>query len=374
MSVVTELMEAALKAPRKGLLSFHGSPYEFDRFANKYLMKGEGAMARGSGHYSGSSLEGEIAPKYWSGRGTFIGPDPKKPSVSTVLTTEPEYFDSRGRELVTPLQERAINAYWFLNQGIHRTATEEYDKLFGTAAKEYDAAQAMKSKSQWTQENIRKLADSDRAYEFALDKLDDYANQTRVYTPESENYKTIRQLLEGRSVKYNPGRGYALDLQVNPERYLDWNAPIDRQPAYVRDAILSSDNPDVGMALRPNANIGLLQMAESGGQFLQNLEHILGNDRYYNIRHGIPVIRKKSISAQNKARDILMGLGIDYTKYTPIGGGEGTERGVHYIVYDPKKIKILKMLSLAGVTWAADELKRMGMDNQPDGEADESGV
>lgn len=162
------------------------------------------------------------------------------------------------------------------------------------------------------------------------DNLDDGGKQVA-------KWQEIVRLIEDPNVDVTqfkpPGRLYEVNIDANPEDFLDWDAPLSAQPESVRQILEPLlPNPDAipadewGVSL---ARARAMQFPQNptGGDFIRQIPELTGEDLERSLREaGIP--------------------GIRYLDAGSRGAGDGSR---NYVVFDDSLITILKKYGLAGV-------------------------
>lgn len=331
------------KPANKLIRAFHGSPWSFRGFLDKHLLSGEGNMARGAGHYL-ATLKREAIPY-------------RKPRGSVILDNQ---ILARPNNIVSGATEEAraaLEAGNILEVVTTQLLREKYrdagrlDEILNNDIV-YDAAR-------------RNLINSDESYARAIERamqrgpgagMNNIAGSGEGGRAFNDQ---VTELLKSRRVQENPGSLYEVGVTANPARLLDWNSPIEGQPDFTRGVLRNTTSPELREAVASapvrsnNAGDGPL-----AGDVVTKLEDLFLPPHMFAAeaakRGGYKKIRAE---AQVKARDILRDEGLEYTRYTPMGGK--TARGRHLIVYDPERIRILRVLAAAGVVGAQEELAQM---------------
>jgi hypothetical protein len=298
---------------RKGVQAYHGSPFNFKKFLDAALLSGEGSMVRGAGHYLATALE--EARKYKTGRGMIMVGD-KAYTSDDIMRNVPE-------------------------------ANEAYDavRMLRRAAQQRNAERPLAINADPASKRIADLMHEDETYQRALELAEVDAtrrsgdiNRNFLSGMEPDNIKSIERILEmlrNRSVRESQGTLYDVNVQVNPQRFLNWNAPLEAQPKFTQRALANTTSPELREAVR---------QGDTGGQLLSRLESLIYGGNVSPLS-----FNKPPLSAQVKARDVLANEGIEFTRYTPYGGGSGTKRGQHFIVYDPERIRIQNIMAALGL-------------------------
>ena len=331
MSALSGLLTGVARGARKGIQAWHGSPFQFDRFVDRAIGSGEGAQVRGVGHYLATS-KGE-AMKYKVPRSTFLLDE----QVINPRDTESAWdtlplADLTDEQLAVELFEDALGPAVRRNTGFgaRPLTPETLDASYASANKWLDNREM--SLERLMQESPDEFGENYYMGDKRMADMD---------TPEDLRmaYGRMRGLLSGRRVAPNPGRLYRLNVDVDPERMLNYNNPLFTQPQFVQDVIEQK-----GLLDAADAGRGMQNM--TGGELIKDLEQLMDPDY---------------------VRDLLRDTGIEGTRYTPYGGTK--KRGEHLIIFDPERIKILEMLAAAGVVGAAEALARMQAQQNPETEA-----
>lgn len=307
------------RGARKGIQAYHGSPSLFERFADEFALTGEGAQARGHGSYLGTS-RAEIEREYKKGRGSIL---------LNEQVVRPSAID------VTPGAREAFDAVGLLKRASRQLAEE------GAAGNRPPHLLA-------NSKLLQDIAQSDDAYKRAMDLAERAAGQR---TP--DELEQILSFLRNRSVRENPGFLYDVNVQVNPQRFLSWNAPLERQPQFTQRALRGTNAPELAEAVA-TAPIRAGATSPTGGDILRNLESALTQERLPKGQSSLSLLtsgkyREAQAQGQRQARDILANEGLEFTQYTPFGGGPKSARGQHLIVYDPERIRIQNIMAALGL-------------------------
>lgn len=297
---------------RKGVQAYHGSPFNFKKFLDTALLSGEGSMVRGAGHYLATALE--EARKYKLGRGGFMVGD-KVYTQKDIIQNVPD-------------------------------ASEAYDamRMVRRAAQQRDAERQLAVNADPVSKRIADLMQEDETYQRAAEIVESNAdvNPYLLSGLTRDNPASIGRILEmlrNRSVRENPGMLYDVNVQVNPQRFLNWNAPLEAQPKFTQRALANTTSPELREVVR---------QGDTGGQLLSRLEYLLSGKSLPASGDISPLsFNRPPLSAQVKARDVLANEGIEFTRYTPYGGGK--KRGQHLIVYDPERIRIQNIMAALGL-------------------------
>ena len=325
------------RGAKKAIRAYHGSPYTFEKFSDEHLLSGEGAMARGGGHYTATMMK-EAEP-YRQGRGM--------PFLDGQMIRKP-----KGPEVATPEIVAALEASNLLEHARKRLVIERR-KDAGMAAPTINwwGSGGLSRLNKALDKEARKLVNSDESYQRALESA---TQRMQGGGLTADEYERVVDLLGSRRVQENPGRMYTLEINADPTRYLNWNAPVLDQPEFARNILRNPSSPELREAV---ASAVVRRKSGGGGPMAEDVVRQLEN-LFIPKDTKLAEAGKQGLgAAQIKARDVLRDEGLEFTRYTPSGGVK--ERGQHLIVYDPERIRILRMLAAAGVVGAQQELAQM---------------
>ena len=248
---------------RMGIKAYHGSPHDFDAFDLSKIGTGEGAQAYGHGLYFAENPA--VAEGY---RNTLSDP----------LTREVHFGDP--------------------NERFH------IDELSG--------ADALAAKARW------KYDPDGRPW--TIEHLDNYAN-------EAEAQQALHMLNNDEIHVARPGRSYQVNINADPEHFLDWDKPLNEQPPKVQEAF---------------RKLGIDEKVRTRGEEPgKSLSDIIANEV-------LPLgqATEPNISAT------LQKAGIPGVKYLDQGSRALHQQGSatrNYVVFDDKLIDIVRKYSAAGI-------------------------
>lgn len=267
----------------RGILAYHGSPHDFDRFSMDRIGTGEGAHAYGHGlYFAGNRDVADFYRKNLSGKSanyTAGVPQDLKDALDAVDWLG---FDSRG-SAISAMRE---NPEW---------------------AKYYDIPK-----------------EQEKALDAALRAYDDVA------------YK-------------GQGRLYEVNINANPEDFLDWDKPISEQSDLIK-AILGNYGDSTGRQAYLNAVQDYVRTRRGEGE-------------QPTFMHGY---RDATQSLNDKGV-----AGIRYLDAASRAAGEGTS---NYVVFDENLINIVRKYGIAGAaamlgvsTMDVEQAMAQGSQPQPSG-------
>ncbi len=313
---------------KKGIQAWHGSPARFSEFSDEMALTGEGAQVRGHGTYTGTSRP-EIEGEYKKGRGSILlREEVVRPSQISAASPSTEI-------------DRAFEAVGILKRAARQLATERAEATGARPAHLFENTKL-----------LRNIEESDEAYDRATEIAE---NKLRATNRSPEDVEDIISLLRNRDVRDNPGFLYDVNLQVNPQRFLNFNAPLERQPQFTQRALRQTNNPALAEAIA-NAPVRKNATSPTGGDVLRKLESMFIEEALPKGMSSLRLMtsgayRAAEAPAQRRARDVLAEQGLEYTQYTPYGGK--ARRGQHLIVYDPNNVRIRNILQALGLMTGA---------------------
>jgi hypothetical protein len=264
------LMGMAARYGKWPIRAFHGSPHDFNKFSLDKIGTGEGAQAYGHGLYFAES-EG-VAKSY-------------RDQLSGRITTLPVAID--GGRFTPP--------------------TDAHQRAAAIIAKDGRA-----SAQQVLRTGLR---------EGTMDDADARA------------YREVLAATRGREVSALPaGRMYEVGIHADPQRFLDWDRPINGQSKAVKDALVSTLEDRASAS--PEAENMLRQMLR-GSEYR-------GSEAY----RALAGPWGKSLSS---ATDALSGANIPGIKYLDQGSRAAGDGSRNYVVFDDSIIEILRKYGIAGL-------------------------
>jgi hypothetical protein len=264
---------------KKGIKGFHGSPHDFDRFDSSKIGTGEGAQAYGHGLYIAES-EG-VAKSY---RDALAGGNTKWMEGDRVLS------------------------------GAEQNAAELLDRLGGDVHK---AKMEIKY-------SLRPMRMADQKYldetEAALDRLDPAA---------------IR-------VEQDPGKMYEVNINADPDDFLDWDKPLSEQSEKVRSGVRAGMDERYGQGFFD-------EYAQQGTDFRD-------------VRSNFDDLGDADVS------NMLREKGIPGIKYLDAGSRTAGDGSRNYVVFDDRLIDIVRKWGIPAAIGAGFITQEMAAQMQAQGE------
>ena len=255
-----------------GFRAFHGSPHDFDKFSMDKIGTGEGAQAYGHGLY-------------------FAGNEDVAKGYRDALSLDAG-FTYKGKT------------------GLTR------DQLAEEITKEYGGSYL---------DNVttpRGVADG------VMDELV-YGPANRKLGPERA---ALREKMLAEIGRTNPGKMYEVQINANPDDFLDWDKPITEQPKAVQDLAR-----DMDLSGAKGATKGMIQAWRDGRD--------VGA-----LPSGADIDRALSAYGDNRpaATEALKSAGVKGVKYFDAGSRGAGDGSRNFVVFDENLISIVKKYGIAG--------------------------
>ena len=325
---ITEAVDTAADATRKGIRAYHGSPHDFDKFSLEHIGKGEGAQAYGHGLYFAEN-EG-VARSYRDAlsRDRLMTDSGDVFNVATIGGWDD--FESRYLE---PLAEAAPpmprNSDSFTNNSYEYLIGQAYEN----AEPGKDFAEEMRNAATW----LRDMSESE------VDRLRGYPMEPGTLDVLRKHYLQAADLAESiasggpQSV---PGRMYEVNIKANPDDFLDWDKPLSEQSAILEKAAKARSKYLREIAADPalreaSRDVYGTDIGPATGQELVS-------------RLGI-ALEGRAGGQSRKAGDALRKAGIPGIKYLDQGSRTAGEGSRNYVVFDDSMIEILRKYGLLGM-------------------------
>ena len=286
-------------AAKAGIRAYHGSPHDFDRFDMSKIGTGEGAQAYGHGLYF-AEREG-IAKGY-------------------------------------------------------RDALSSNKFSYGNVRPDDEAIQKFSNQLSDIERRKAGLADKD-----GFISLDASADDLASLQAEEDK---VRNMMVMDTINRNPhlqyGRMYEVNINADPDAFLDWDKPLSEQPEAVRSALTS-----FGVIKNIDKMKSRIEMLRQAGQndaaneieaSLPHYEKMLsqtGDELHQRMFHEA----RRELGGQGGAgayqaqvAEKLREAGIPGIKYLDAGSrgaGDGTR---NYVVFDDKLISIIRKYGIAGAS------------------------
>jgi hypothetical protein len=272
-------VKPAMPAPKpQGIKAYHGSPHDFDQFSFAHIGKGEGNQAFGHGLYFAEN-EG-VAKSY-------------RDTLAPVAT-------ARGK----PLTEDGLLE-------LPVASSLGFGKMFDRL-KELGTTQAIRNELAAVSGNSIDGISKAR-YLKILDDID------------------AAGLAPAKS-----GKMYEVNINANPEHFLDWDKPITQQPAAVQEALAKAG----------------VQPYVTEKKASETYHRYVG-DLYANRPSPDNLVGSWHEQSARDATAALKDAGIPGIKYLDQGSRVAGEGSRNYVVFDDKLIEILKKYGLVPPAVAA---------------------
>jgi hypothetical protein len=295
------------------ITAYHGSPHDFDAFDSKFIGAGEGAQAYGHGLYF---AEREGVAKSYRDR---------------LARSVKSHFEAGGTRLTPAELEKMRNVST-------KSATPAVQMLLANN----NAFSALKSGNQKKFQGIldERLAYLDkqaaeyakRAEDFKINPPyrstlsgDDLANRATYAKREADELRAFSGGL-AYNPKHSAGHMYEVNIDADPDDFLDWDKPLSEQSERVRNAATALNVPN---AHRPHVT-GSAAYHHLGGE-----EIVAGRAR--------PGSGVEKIAAAKAFQD----QGIPGIRYLDQGSRTAGDGSHNYVVFDDKLISIMRKYGLA---------------------------
>ena len=169
-----------------------------------------------------------------------------------------------------------------------------------------------------------------------------YASSQSEWDSISDKLAAIED--ENRSLLGTKGHMYEVEINADPNDFLDWDKPLSEQPGFLKS--LTNYDPDY--------NVDYEERLGRAFQSLQPVSEPLGQDFYAELARG----NKKG------AATMLKSLGVPGIKYLDAGSrgaGDGTR---NYVVFDDNLINIIRKYGIAGLLGGSAALNAMTAEPQ----------
>lgn len=277
---------------------YHGSPHDFDRFSMSKIGTGEGAQAYGHGLYFAEN-EG-IARGY---RDALTDPD-----------AVPLQFD--GRPVNTPWNEEIRERWPDYFNGLNEDDADAMEELLGN-----------------------------------LSQVNNMADVPDVLGGVSSRAKALySRIVKPKLTKPDVGAGrmYEVNVNANPENFLDWDRPLSEQSQSVRDALgrLGIASAESGNEAYMRSSLQRFAVMKPDGTFgpgpdtYDEALALVGGDpsKVRRISEGSAPMRSEALRREGIP-------GIRYLDAGSRGAGDGTR---NYVIFDENLINIVRKYGIAG--------------------------
>jgi hypothetical protein len=283
--------EEAAPAVARGIRAFHGSPFDFDRFALSKIGSGEGAQAYGHGLYFAEN-----------------------PSVAN------EYKQSLSKSNPWEWEGKPVSPGLYTDSDVpyevkHALSWLEGNQKLGETTPDL------------IQRRIKDLTDHAAFLRGTNDPGN--VNAARMYDSGVRSLSSI----DPNKLKMPTGKMYEVIINADPEHFLDWDAPLSEQHPKVQEAF------------------GESVKKEAYGRALASTDKVRADELWGMVKDPIkaPVSFAKDLLQKPEVVDQLRQAGIPGIKYLD-QGSRGTSGGTrNFVVFDDKLIDIIKKYGLAGL-------------------------
>ena len=311
---------------RRGIIAFHGSGADFDRFELSKIGTGERAQAFGRGLYFTDSED--IAEFYRQS---------VRQRQDMSLGREVSY---RGNKVADLGDTAAGDVQSLENSAVNRIA-ENINKVTTMATKDLpqsELAQIAKDKSvsdlQKQLDGLGQVED-DPIMEMVAESLQDEIDALEAVDVSEFNMAT--------------GKKYQVNIDVSPEELLNWDLPLDQQTPAAQRAILKTvDEIDLDDAIDLGFDIFYGPYdGDEAGAINAAKDKLLNDFSAKNFLQNLSKIRGKGAGEELLAKNGLKGITYKAdqgpTARDPSAGGPN-----NYVIFDDKLINIMKKYGIVG--------------------------
>jgi hypothetical protein len=207
-----------VKAGRRMIEAYHGSPHKFDKFSMENIGTGEGAQAYGHGLYFADSED--VARNYRNDltqRGLLGGKD----------VIQPDGVSDAEAAIV----QGALSKF----EGFWESPKDIVREMRRNAAELEDTADYYNTQRQWMDDPLKQHMVTDAHRQNLID-LEEQMGQQRS---DMEALQIIER--SGGIDAFKPqGALYRVHLDVDPDTLLDWDKPLREQSEAIQEAVKSS--------------------------------------------------------------------------------------------------------------------------------------
>src|SRR5271166_6052795 len=282
--------EGAVGAAGGGIRAFHGSPYDFERFDLSKIGTGEGAQAYGHGLYFGGN-------------------------ENTALT----YKNApRVTDMDWPI--KGDNPDWRVPSWVGRTV-QSYPSGIDDMIKDF----------------------SNRVIESKIENPQNVSGLQNIVD-------ALNAVKAGKAELQKPGKMYEVNINADPEHFLDWDKPLSEQHPKVQQIFSAARTANIeknkelldylssnGIGGPPDPAVRSQLMGTFRG-LSPDMGKMTGEEAYRSLADS-------KIDATQALRDVGI-PGIKYLDQGSRGGQGGTS---NYVVFNDKLIDIVKKYGLAGL-------------------------
>lgn len=297
-----KIVSGADEPAKTGIRAYHGTPHDFDKFDISKIGTGEGAQAYGHGLYF-AEKEG-VARGYrdaLSGKQYVFSPGPDEVAAKHGQNVIDMVYNSGGdpREIQDTISR--------LRNAVSRDLAD-----FGVS----DVSQ------------LKSSYDGDLA-----------SHTIRM----AQNADALEAAIKAGDVKLDPGHMYEVNINADPNQFLDWDKPLSEQP----ESVLSIARPFFSDGLPTTKQYGeIVKGSDLYDMLVQRSGGVMHSPKLdaAGIPSALPGGTKERLGQYLAKQGIP---GIKYLDAGSRGAGEGTR---NYVVFDDKLISIIRKYGIAGAS------------------------
>ena len=283
-----KLADALANSEKAGIRAYHGSPHDFDAFDLSKIGTGEGAQAYGHGLYFAEN-EG-VAKDYRDKLSRQVDY-----SGAPIASQHP--MDSPAAQATHAVGARIANG-------------EAPEKVIADEA-----------------ENWRATAD---LYRTAVDESPEASAEAHRTAAHFDSVADAISKLDPKAFNKNPGHMYEVNINADPEHFLDWDKPLHSQSDHVKNALLGTPGFSDSVGAQ-TMNGPVTKYTPSFGDLSQ--------------RGLVPGTYDRASPEFSKT---YLDAGIPGVKYLDQGSRAAGEGSRNYVVFDDKLVNIVRKYGIPG--------------------------
>jgi hypothetical protein len=285
---------------RRGIRAFHGSPHRFDRFDLSRVGTGEGAQAYGHGLYF---AEDEAIARHYRNKLSRQGPG--------------DGLLIDGQPVSSLRAERPRSMAWW-------QALDQVERATPSWSASADDVGAARSAIEQASRDVVDVAERPFRLFERHGVFPGGEDGRRWATSDVEHARAVSEHLRAlaqREMSYRrPGAMYEVNLGVDPEALLDWDAPLSGQTALVRRGLDELGVPD--------------------------RHHMDGGSSYMHL--------VAAGDGQDKASRMLSEAGIPGLRYLDAGSRQAGSGSRNIVMFDDQPIEIIRRYAQGGMAEVDD--------------------
>jgi hypothetical protein len=336
--------------PPPGIVAYHGSPADFNRFDDRFIGTGEGAQMYGRGHYFGGVEETGLNYRNNLSGSPNIAVDGTPITKAMEDATKGKAEGDPTFDAWVMARNRADHAWNNYADAVAPKATQD---LIGA-----EADNAALAAERWR----RLAADEPQGkYENYLysgtPNPADRAQWTDLAQHQEQMSAELRKLASSEWNLKQPGHMYEVNIGADPEHFLDWDKPLSEQSQHVQEALkpLGYQSLKDAFSIRAVENGHVIDYVDNSGQArttsrvfptqdaAEQAARVSFDTFGRNPTGAEIVLHNPGIETQ------LHEAGIPGIRYLDAGSRNAGDGSRNTVVFDPAMIEILRKYGIAGL-------------------------